>query len=119
MKVIIAGSRSIKDYDILLETIKNAKFEITEVICGGAVGVDSLGERWAKENNISIKKFLPDWKSFGKGAGPIRNKQMILEGKADCLILIWDRKSRGSKNMREQAIENKLKIYEAIYGHTK
>jgi predicted Rossmann fold nucleotide-binding protein DprA/Smf involved in DNA uptake len=56
MKTIIAGSREINDYEFLKKVIKESEFEITEVISGTARGVDKLGERFAEENHISVKK---------------------------------------------------------------
>lgn len=98
-KVIIAGSRDFNDYKMLCEEMRKVqeKIIIKEVVCGGAKGADSLGARWAKENNIPIKYFLPDWKNYGKSAGIIRNHQM--GDYADYLIAFWDGKSRGTKDM--------------------
>jgi hypothetical protein len=96
MKVIIAGSRIIKDYELLERAIKKSKFEITEVVCGMAKGVDSLGLKWAEEHNVPVKKFPADWEKFGKGAGMIRNQQMAEY--ADCAIVIH-LKTKGSINM--------------------
>lgn len=97
MKVIIAGSRDIEDYSLLIRAIKNSMFDITEVVCGCARGADTLGETWAIANNIPIKKFPADWNTHGKKAGPIRNAQM--GDYADCAIVLWDSVSKGSKNM--------------------
>lgn len=74
--VIIAGPRTIIDYELLLNAIKLSDIEITEVVSGNAKGVDSLGERYAKENNIPLKVFPSDWKTYKKAAGPIRNSGM-------------------------------------------
>lgn len=74
--VIIAGPRTIIDYELLLNAIKLSDIEITEVVSGNAKGVDSLGERYAKENNIPLKVFPADWKTYKKAAGPIRNSGM-------------------------------------------
>ena len=115
MKVIIAGSRTINDYLIVYNAIQQSNFDITEVISGGCRGPDLLAEQWAKEYNIPIKRFDANWKKYGKSAGPIRNIDMILKGHAEALILIWDGKSPGSKNMKEQAKKYNLKIYEFIY----
>lgn len=109
MKVIIAGSRSITDYDLLLRTIKNSRFEINEVISGGCRGVDLMGERYAEENDIPIIWFPADWKKHGKNAGPIRNKEMAEY--ADALIALYDGSSRGTANMIETAIDCELEIY--------
>jgi hypothetical protein len=109
MKVIIAGSRGIEDYPFVEKAIKDSGFEITEVVSGGARGVDRLGERWAREHGIAIRQFLPDWNTHGKSAGFIRNDLMVKY--ADALICIWDGTSRGTKHTLDQAKRKGLKVY--------
>ena len=109
MRTIIAGTRTFVDHLEILKAIENSGFEITEVICGGAHGVDTLGESWAHMKGIPIKMFLPDWKQHGKAAGPIRNSTMA--DNADALILVWDGASRGSSDMLTKATAKGLKIH--------
>lgn len=101
MKVVIAGSRSITDMDVLLQAIEFSHWEndITEVVCGGAVGVDTLGKQWAEERLIKVQMFLPDWELYGGRAGIVRNKSIARY--ADVGILVWDGKSKGTKHMIE------------------
>ena len=101
MKVIIAGSRSISNYNLIKKTLDNLDFSISEVVSGTANGVDKLGERYASENNISIKRFPADWNKFGKSAGYIRNKEMVEYG--ECCIIFWDSISKGTKHMIDLA----------------
>ena len=108
MKVIIAGGRDITDYNLVLSAIQESEFEITEVISGMASGVDELAVRYAKENNLPLQEFWAEWNFYGKSAGPIRNRQMA--SSADALIAIWDGKSRGTKNMIDEATKKGLKI---------
>lgn len=108
MRVIIAGSRDISNYTLLQEAITSSGFIPTEVISGGAYGVDRLGEQYAKTNNLTLSVFRADWELFGKSAGPIRNKQMAQYAQA--LIALWDGVSRGTHDMIKQAIQNGLKI---------
>lgn len=108
MKTIIAGSRSITDYDALLRAIGQAGWKITEVLSGGTTGVDRMGERWAKENGVPVRMFPADWIKYGKSAGPIRNMQMAEQ--ADALIVLWDGKSKGAKSMIRIAREVGLPI---------
>jgi SLOG family YspA-like protein len=96
MRVIIAGSRSITDFEVVKAAIKKAGFFIDTVVSGGAVGVDKLGEKWALENATPIKRFLPDWETHGKAAGPIRNSEMVKY--AEAAIICWDGISKGSKD---------------------
>ena len=109
MKVIIAGSRTITDFNLLKKVITASGFNITEVVCGGARGVDSLGQKWAELNNIPVKLFPANWNAYRKSAGYIRNKQM--SDYADALVCIWDGSSKGSKHMLELADKNGLEIY--------
>ena len=127
-KVIIAGSRSINDYSLVLEIIKESNFKIDEIVCGMAKGVDLLGKQYGIENNISIKEFPAKWddlnvlpctikvNNYGKRynvlAGHNRNRKM--SEYASHLILIWDGKSSGSRNMLKLAKEHGLIIYEKI-----
>ena len=108
MKVIITGSRGIKDISKVEAAIKKSKFKITEVVSGTARGVDRLGERWALDNNILIKKFPADWNKHGKSAGYIRNVEMAKY--ADALIAIWDGESAGTAHMIKTATKQGLML---------
>lgn len=112
MKVIIAGSRTIRSTRIVEECIRASGFEIDEVVCGEAQGVDLTGKCFAIRNHIPCKSFHAEWYKFGKAAGPMRNTEMAKY--ADALILVWDGQSRGSKNMLEIARRFGLKIYERV-----
>lgn len=112
MKVIIAGSRSIDSYDVVKKAVEASGIDVTEVVSGGSYGVDKLGERWARENDVPVKQFIPNWMAYGASAGPIRNGQMAAY--ADALIAVWDGASRGTANMMKQAEKARLKIYTVI-----
>jgi hypothetical protein len=109
MRTIIAGSRSINDYSKLEEVIKKCGFVITEVVSGGAAGIDRLGERWANENGVAIKQFLPDWNANGRAAGILRNIEM--SEYAEACIVLWDGESRGSKHMHDTAVKKGLTVH--------
>ena len=96
VKILIAGSRTITDYEIVKTAIKKSGFFISEVVSGGAAGVDKLGEKWAQENLTPIKRFLPDWKTHGKAAGPIRNTELVKY--CEAAILVWDGVSKGTQD---------------------
>ena len=64
MRIIIAGSRTFNDYELLCSIVNNIHNNISFisiVASGAAKGADSLGEQWANEHNIPVKKFKPDW----------------------------------------------------------
>lgn len=117
MKVIIAGSRTIKDYNELLSALEDAKtkipnFEITEVVSGTAEGVDLLGERYAHEKGIPVTRFKAHWEAFGKSAGYMRNMEMARY--AHALVLVWDGHSTGSAMMKRIARTVMLPYHERV-----
>lgn len=114
MITIIAGSRDYKDYQFLcscLEDVEYCGWNISQVIVGGARGVDQMGERWAKEMGITYEVYPAEWVTFGKGAGYIRNK--VMAQNAEALIAFWDGKSKGTKHMIDTAIE--LGLYVKVF----
>ncbi len=109
MKVIIAGSRSITDYSIVEQAVEQSGFEITEVVSGAGRGVDKLGELWAAEHFVPVKRFPPDWARRKQGAPHRRNEAMAAY--ADALIAVWDGSSRGTRHLIETAQKQGLKVY--------
>jgi len=105
MKVIIAGSRSINDYSLVVQAMQNCGYQVTEIVTGCATGIDRLGEQWARANNIPIKEMPADWNRYGNSAGPQRNRAMAEY--ADAAVIIWDGESRGTRNMVENMIRRK------------
>jgi hypothetical protein len=85
---------------------------ISEVVSGCASGIDKLGEDWAVNNYVPIKRFPADWQRYGKSAGFIRNVQMAEY--AGALVAIWDGRSRGTWNMIQEANRRDLRVY--VYG---
>lgn len=112
VRVIIAGSRDIRDANAVYEAIKASGFSITTILSGCATGVDTIGECYAKHYAIPVEKHPADWATNGRAAGPIRNDYMARH--ADALILVWDGKSRGSASMLRLAKERGLQIHEVI-----
>ena len=98
--VCINGSRNITAID--LDRFIDPS-HIGCVVTGGAAGVDTIAEKWAKNNNIEWVCYLPRWDIYGKRAGILRNKDMI--DFADVLISFWDGQSPGTKQAIEYAIE--------------
>lgn len=110
-RVIIAGTRTFSDYELLRTTCNNLLSEKQRthtivVISGTARGADQLGERYAKERGFQLQRFPADWERNGKAAGYIRNAKMA--DNADALIAFWDGQSRGTKNMIDIARRKSL-----------
>ena len=109
MITIIAGSRTITDYNLLIRAIKKSKIKITEVVSGMAEGVDMMALRFAEENKKKLTCMPADWNRHKQTAGLIRNNKMAHHSEA--LIAIWDGKSKGTKHMIGEAIRLGLKLY--------
>lgn len=56
------------------------------VISGGATGADSIAIDWAIANWCTFDEYKADWDRYGYKAGPIRNQQMLDEGKPDIVM---------------------------------
>lgn len=112
MKVIIAGGRDYRltksDFGVLDEFAKG--FGVTEVVSGGARGVDSDGEKWAEKNGYTVKRFPADWDAYGSAAGPMRNAAMAAY--ADALIAF--KGGKGTANMVKQARAKGLQVFEVM-----
>lgn len=124
MKVIIAGPRDFEDYSVVCEAIKASGFKIKEVVSGGAKGVDSLGERWADENNVPVQPFPAEWnnlkqkgavvatnswgKKYNKNAGFFRNE--LMAEYADALIAI-ETGTPGTGHMIKTAKAEGLEVF--------
>jgi hypothetical protein len=113
MKLIIAGSRDrqVSDPEICRAVVDLlAGFpdlgEVTELLNGDAKGVDECAARWAEARGIPVTKFPPDWKNYGKGAGPMRNQEMCNAG--DVLIAFYG--GKGTVDMIRRAHKRGLKI---------
>jgi hypothetical protein len=115
VRVIIAGGRDITGPGYVAEAMMLALrewgdcSEVTEVVSGGAAGVDRLGERWARGRQLPVRVFKADWERYRLAAGPRRNAEMAAY--ADALVAVWDGRSRGTADMIRRARERGLRVY--------
>lgn len=93
----------------MLLAIQESGFQITEVISGGAIGVDAFARRWARENSVRYTEFLPDWNKYGKSAGFKRN--VLIVNAAEQLIAVWDGFSRGTHHSVELARTRNIPVF--------
>lgn len=103
--VVIAGTRTITDYDAVVTAIEESGYTITEVVSGTASGVDTLGERWASEHDIDINRFDPDDYADPDNPEPkFHRRNRAMAEYADALIAVWNGSS-GTAHMIECAKE--------------
>ncbi|MDY6291110.1 MAG: DUF2493 domain-containing protein [Succiniclasticum sp.] len=120
-RIIVAGGRDFTDYALLSQTLdavlEKYTFYEVQIVSGCCRGADALGEHYAKEHRIPVKRFPADWLQYGKVAGPIRNREMAeyaSEGEG-VLVAFWDGKSRGTASMIRIAEKAGLQIKTITY----
>lgn len=108
MKVAVIGSRGLSVSNLGRYLPENT----TEIVSGGAKGVDTSAREYAKKNGIKLTEFLPEYTRFGRSA-PLKRNITIIEY-ADIVLAFWDGKSRGTKfvidNCRKLGVEVRVYI---------
>ena len=91
MRVAIVGSRNLQ-----VENLgQYLPQETTEIVSGGARGIDTCARQWANSHSIKLTEFLPEYEKYGRSA-PLRRNITIIHN-ADLVLAFWDQKSRGTK----------------------
>jgi len=109
MKIAIIGSRNLGVID--LENFLPES--VTEIVSGGARGIDTCAREYALTHNIKLTEFLPDYNHYGRGAPLKRNLEIIAY--ADLVLAFWDGTSRGTKyvidNCKKQGVPIRVFLY--------
>ena len=106
MRIIVCGSRSFQDYSLLQAALDT--YNDVSLIEGGAAGADTMALEYALWRGWDWQEYPADWGRYGRAAGPIRNRQMLVEGKPDLVLAFFAvpyEQSKGTRNMVEQAKE--------------
>lgn len=98
MKVAVIGSRicTIENIDQFIPSVT------TEIVSGGARGIDQCAREYAQQNGLELTEFLPEYERYGRAA-PLKRNMQIIEY-ADLVIAFWDGRSRGTRYVIEQCI---------------
>lgn len=104
MKLGVVGSRTVTEkqkmaINILLDEVLRV-YGVTEIVSGGALGVDTIAKEWAIRHNIKYVEFLPKDKS-NPSSYHERNQQIV--DYSTRLIAFWDMKSPGTKSTIDKA----------------
>lgn len=87
-RVLVCGGRDFTNADLLNRELDrlHAEHGFGGLIEGGAPGADTLAGVWADARGVPRQTFPADWKKHRRAAGPIRNQQMLDEGKPDLVV---------------------------------
>jgi hypothetical protein len=102
MKTALLASRQLTHathYAQIAEALKN--LGTTELLHGAEGAAKLHAETWAKETGNTETGYAPDWKTYGRAAGPIRGKKLVSD--AENVLAIWDGKSQGTANELKEA----------------
>ncbi len=95
MKVAVIGSRNAGEetYDMILRQLPKG---CSEIITGGARGVDALAKKAAVRLGLKCTSIRPRYQRYGRAAPLVRNVDIVEN--ADCVLAFWDGRSRGTRH---------------------
>ena len=111
MRVAVIGSRGLYVEDLGSYLPEGT----TEIVSGGARGVDASAREYAFRHGLKLTEFLPEYSRYGRGA-PLRRNIAIIES-ADLVLAFWDGRSKGTKHVIDNCKERNIPVQ--IYGMTK
>jgi hypothetical protein len=112
MWVPVRGGRDYTDRRILRKVLDDLALErdIDVVIHGDAVGSNRMAGEWASLSGIRELAFPADWEKFRRAAGPIRNRQVLVEAAPD--VVVASPGGRRAANMIRQARAAGVPVHE-------
>jgi len=104
MKVLVCGDRNWTDEETIRKELSRLP-KGSAIIHGASRGADGIAGRVAIELRFGVMAFPADWQKFGKAAGPIRNRRMLIEGRPELVLAFHNdiSRSKGTKDTVEQA----------------
>ena len=107
MRILICGDRDWKLFGPIMRELRARRKDVTVVIHGCARGADTVAGKVAYSLGIKVERYPADWTKYGKGAGPIRNQQMLDDGKPDLVLAFHEdiASSKGTADMVRRAKE--------------
>lgn len=104
MKIAVIGSRTLNVADLGRYLPEGT----TEIVSGGAKGIDTCAREYAQKNGLKLTEFLPEYNRYGRGAPLKRNLQIIHY--ADEVIAFWDGSSKGTKYVIDHCKQENIKV---------
>lgn len=112
MKVLVCGGRNYDDEGRVMSVLDEVRDRalFMRVIQGGASGADMHARTWCLRRDVPYEHYPADWKAHGKAAGPIRNMQMLREGKPELVVAFSG--GKGTADMIDRARRAGIEVME-------
>ncbi|MDA7915275.1 DUF2493 domain-containing protein [bacterium] len=118
-RILVCGGRDYENRERLFGVLDKAlsAATLTErtfvLIHGNARGADKLSHEWATARQVDdVRVYKADWKTHGKGAGPIRNRLMLTDGQPHVIVAFPG--GNGTADMIRQGKKAGVPVYEVI-----
>lgn len=117
MRILCTGDRLWDDVSLIKNVLSKESHEDTVIIHGGARGADTICGHIGNALDFIVLRFDADWKKFGRAAGPIRNRQMLDEGRPQIVYAFHDalHLSKGTLDMVRQSRKRGLTV--RLFSH--
>ena len=111
MRILVCGDRNWNNISSIKRELEKFSGDVV-IIHGAARGADSIAENIAKSLGFKVEAYPAKWDELGRAAGPIRNMQMLEEGKPDLVLAFHPdlSKSKGTANMVSIARKRGVKV---------
>lgn len=128
MKFIFCGDRDWQDEGFIMQVmsaLRNNLGEFTVIegengrrVKGKLIGADKISRQCAEQLGLPFEPYPAQWKVFGPGAGPVRNKQMLVKGRPLAVFAFHNdlANSKGTKNMVDQAKKAGVPVWTVEMG---
>lgn len=117
MRVLVCGGRDFDDYNLVvrvLSSIQVTREPFDVLIHGGASGADAAADVYARRHLIPVLRFPADWGKHKKAAGPMRNTEMLRDGKPDLVVAFPG--GRGTADMVNKAHGAGVEVFDARHA---
>jgi hypothetical protein len=111
MRILICGDRNWNNFKVIEDFILTLPKD-TVIIEGDCRRADKISGYLARKHGLEVLVFPAKWEKYGNAAGPIRNKQMLDEGKPDLVVAFHNdlEHSKGTQNTVNQAMKVNIEV---------